>query len=128
MEFTWDVHGTTPLGSAVVRKPFVVVTARTKKEARAAAERDVQLTEALIDKHASIVVVADVAGVKLSWRVYEYVRHGLRMGPRPPAHTLVVNAQPWAARVLRWARKLGVQCGAITLCTEDEVPRALEKL
>jgi hypothetical protein len=130
MDFTWDVQGKTPLGSAVVRKPFVAVTSRvrTKKEARAAAERDVQLTEALSDEHASIVVVADMAGVALSWRVYEYVRHGLRLDPRMPAHTLVVNTKPWATRVLRWARKLGVRCSAVTLCTEAEVPRALEKL
>ena len=134
MDFTWDILGTTPRQHTVVRKPFVRVTSavRTKKDARLAAERDVQLTEALIREFGSVVVIADLAGVKASKRVYDFIRHGLRLEPTMPSHTLVINAQPWALRVQRWVRKLGVlgALGAdVTLvATEDEVTRALQDL
>ena len=131
MDFTWDVLGKTPGHRTIVRKAFRRVTSavHSKKDARAAAERDVQLTEALIQEHTSIVVVADLAGVKASKRVYDFVRHGLRQNPTMPSYTLVINARPWALQVQRWARKMGAQCATFTMvATEEEVTRALQTL
>jgi hypothetical protein len=93
-EFTWDV--TCSGGHTIVYKQLSKMGVRTRKDARVAAARDAELTRAQTEPH---VCVIDVAGIKLSPKVYVYCKCMLRENPPRPLHTYVVNAPKWATKV-----------------------------
>ena len=100
-EFTWDV--TCSGGHTIVYKQLNKMGVRTRKDARVAAARDAELTRAQTEPH---VCVIDVAGIKLSPKVYVYCKCMLRENPPRPLHTYVVNAPKWATKVYNVISKL----------------------
>ena len=95
-EFTWDVIGATPEGHDIVYKQMSKIGMRTRADARVAAARDAELTRARTEPH---VCVIDVAGIKLSPKVYVYAKCMVREDPPMPLRTYIVNAPKWATKV-----------------------------
>lgn len=92
--FTWDV--TRSGGRTIVYKQLSKMGVRTRADARVAAARDAELTRHQPVPH---VCVIDVAGIKLSPKVYVYCKCMLRENPPRPLHTYIVNAPKWATKV-----------------------------
>lgn len=101
--FSWEVVGATPEGHSIVYKQLAKMGVRTRADARIAAARDAELTRAQPAPH---VCVIDVAGIKLSPKVYIYCKCMLKENPPRPLRTYVVNAPKWATKVYAVVRKL----------------------
>jgi len=100
-QFTWDV--TCSGEHTIVYKQLSKMGVRTRADARVAAARDAELTRAQTAPH---VCVIDVAGIKLSPKVYVYCKCILRENPPRPLHTYIVNVPKWATKVYAVMSKL----------------------
>jgi hypothetical protein len=108
MNFTWDVLGTSNEGHAIVYKRVGVMSQgiRSKRDARAAANRDALLTNNIAAQHDSFIAIIDVSGIRFRAVVYTYIKELIKENAARPVRTHVVNAPKWTSRVYRAVRPL----------------------